>query len=153
MKPAFWNLYLNYPKSEKREPLFEQLGWSAIAQEEAYKDTCAIRMSVALVGAGLTLPSGTMMVQAGHLRGKKIETRQRELSTMLRQMWGRPEVYRSEKDATESIGGRKGVVSFFRIAGGPGGHIDLISPDRYGKPDCARSCFFGCWEIWFWPLS
>jgi hypothetical protein len=49
-------------------------------------------------------------------------------------MWGQPEVYDSEKAARDGIGGRSGVISFFRIA------------------ECARTCFFGCWEIWFWPL-
>lgn len=153
MKPEFSRLRANYPKSEKREALFADLGWSSIAQAEAYKDTCAIRMSVALGRSGVSLLSGTMKVQAGPLRGKRIETRQRRLSEMLKQMWGAPEVFQTESSAREAIGKRSGVVSFFRIGGGPGGHIDLIALDEYGKADCARSCFFGCWEIWFWPLT
>lgn len=153
MRPTFGRLRTNYPKSEKREALFEQLGWSSIAQAEAYKDTCAIRMCVALARSGVPLLTGTLKVQAGPLKGRRIETRQRRLSDMLKQMWGAPEVFQTEKDAREAIGKRSGVISFFRIGGGPGGHIDLISPDRYGKAECARSCFFGCWEIWFWPLA
>jgi hypothetical protein len=152
MKPSFAFLRMGYPKSEKREPLFESLGWSDIAQNQAYKDTCAIRMSIALTRAGVPLMTGTLKVHAGPLKGKRIEPRQRALSEMLKRMWGAPEVYKTEKDATEAIGTRSGVISFFRIGGGPGGHIDLIYPGPFGFSECARSCYFGCWEIWFWPL-
>jgi Type VI secretion system (T6SS), amidase effector protein 4 len=153
MRPSFTLLRMGYPKSEKREALFESLGWSDIAQNPAYKDTCAIRMSIALSRAGVSLMGGTMKVQAGRLKGTRIETRQRALSEMLKRLWGEPEVYRTEKDATTAIGKRAGVISFFRIGGGPGGHIDLIYPGPFGFAECARSCYFGCWEIWFWPLK
>ena len=118
MRPSFTLLRMGYPKSEKREALFESLGWSDITKNDAYKDTCAIRMSVALSRAGVTLTGGTMKVQAGRLKGTRIETRQRALSKMLKRLWGEPEVYRTEKDATEAIGKRSGVISFFRIGGG-----------------------------------
>jgi hypothetical protein len=153
MKPSFSRLRSSYPKSEKREELFEQLGWGAITNSAAYKDTCAIRMSVALVRAGMHLPTGTMRIQAGELKGERVETRQRWLSDILRRAWGEPEKFDSEKGARDAIGTRTGVISFFRIAGGPGGHIDLINPGPYGFAECARSCFFASWEIWFWPLQ
>jgi hypothetical protein len=153
MKPSFGRLRANYPKSKKRKDLFAQLGWSAIADDAAYKDTCAIRMSVALARSGMHLTGGTMRVQTGELKGDRIETRQRKLSEILRRQWGEPERFDGEKGARDGIGKRTGVVSFFRIAGGPGGHIDLINPGPYGFAECARSCYFGCWEIWFWPLQ
>jgi hypothetical protein len=45
------------------------------------------------------------------------------------------------------------VVSFFRIEGGNGGHVDLIQMGEHGFLDCARSCFFSALTIWFWPLT
>ena len=153
MKPAFALLWSNYPRSEKREVLFEDLGWTDIKDHPGYKDTCAIRMSVGLVRSGLTIPGAPMRVKAGKLKDKRIEPRQHRLSDMLKFLWGKPEVYDSEQTARDGIGDRTGVVSFFRIAGGPGGHIDLIHPGPYGFAECARSCYFASWEIWFWPLK
>jgi hypothetical protein len=153
MKPPLIPMWNNYPRSEKREPLFAELGWSDIANNPSYKDTCAIRMSIALLRCGMTIPGASMRVHAGKLKGQRIEQRQHRLSDALKFLWGQPEVYDSEKAAKDGIGSRSGVVSFFRIAGGPGGHIDLIHPGPYGFLECARSCFFGCWEIWFWPLD
>lgn len=153
MKPAFARLRSNYPRSEKREELFAQLGWGTIANNPAYKDTCAIRMSVALARSGMHLSGGTMRVQTGELKGDRIETRQHKLSEILKRLWGEPEKFDTEKGARDGIGNRTGVVSFFRISGGPGGHIDLIAPGPYGFSECARSCFFASWEIWFWPLT
>lgn len=153
MKPYFDMLWRNYPRSEERKPLFEQLGWSDITDNPAYKDTCAIRMSVALTRAGVPLPGASMRAKTASLKDNRIEPRQRKLSNILKQLWGEPEVYDSESTAREGIGTRKGVVSFFRIAGGAGGHIDLVHPGPYGFAECARSCFFASWEIWFWPLD
>jgi hypothetical protein len=153
MKPPFAMLWTNYPRTDKREALFEELGWSDIANHPGYKDTCAIRMSVGLLRSGLTLPGASMQVHAGKLKGKKIEPRQHRLSDTLKLLWGNPEMYDSEKSARDGIGARTGVVSFFRIAGGPGGHIDLVHAGPYGFAECARSCYFGSWEIWFWPLQ
>jgi hypothetical protein len=152
MMPSFAAVRARYPKSEKREVLFPELGWADIVDHVGYKDTCAIRLSIGLLGAGLLIPGASMEVKAGPLKGKKVEPRQRRLSDTLKRMWGQPEVYDSEKAARDGIGGRSGVISFFRIAGGPGGHIDLVSPGPYGFAECARTCFFGCLEIWFWPL-
>jgi hypothetical protein len=153
MMPPFEMLRGGYPKTETREALFTELGWSDITSNVSYKDTCAIRMSVGLLRAGLSIPGASMRVNAGLLKGKRIEPRQRRLSDTLKHLWGQPEVYDSEKTARAGIGNRSGVISFFRIGGGPGGHIDLIRPGPNGFAECARSCFFGCWEIWFWPLK
>lgn len=152
MMPAFVSVRAKFPKSESREMLFTELGWADIIDHAGYKDTCAIRMSMALLHTGLTIPGASMRVKAGPLKGKRIEPRQRRLSTTLKQLWGQPESYGSEKTARAAIGDRSGLISFFRIGGGPGGHIDLINPGPNGFAECMRSCFFGCQEIWFWPL-
>ena len=146
-------LWSNYPRTEKREPLFDSLGWSDIRNKDAYKDTCAIRMSIALTRSHVTLPGASMRVKAGPDKDNGIEPRQRKLSEILKWKWGQPEVFDSESAARDGIGQRQGVVSFFRISGGPGGHIDLVRPGPFGFAECARSCFFASWEIWFWPLD
>ena len=74
-------------------------------------------MSIALLRSGVTLPGATMRVNAGKLKDKRVEERQRKLSDMLDLSWGKSEMYDSEKAARDAIGKRTGVVSFFQIAG------------------------------------
>lgn len=153
MKPLFTTLYRHYPKTEAREAVYARLGWDDLMDHPGFKDTCAIRMSLGLLASGIAIPGATMRVKAGPLKGKRVQARQRDLSQTLKRLWGAPEVYRSERDAIDGIGKRNGVVSFFRIGGGPGGHIDLINPGPNGFMECARNCFFASLEIWFWPLK
>jgi hypothetical protein len=156
MKPSFGMLYQHYPKAGKREELYPLIGWSDLVNNPAFLDTCAIRMSMALLGAGVALPSARMVASDGTLKGKRIEPGQARLSGILKRIWGAPEVFMGERGAHAGIGARTGVVSFFRIHGGgpsDGGHIDLIWPSDGGFFRCARSCYFSAVEIWFWPLA
>jgi hypothetical protein len=155
--PPFAMLMDRYPKSEIREVLYKQIGWDDVVNHPAYQDTCAIRMSIALASVGVPIFGTNMKIKAGPLKGQRIETGQGRLSHALKQLWGQPEVYKSETAANEGIGTRRGVVSFFRIRtlGIPtnGGHIDLVYPAGNGFRRCARSCFFDSAAVWFWPLQ
>jgi hypothetical protein len=156
MKPAFALLSRNYPGTQLREDLFQEIGWADVIAHPAFKDTCAIRMSLGLAASGILI-HGNMTAKAGTLKGKAIETGQGRLSATLRRMWGAPEVYRGQEAAVAGIGRRSGVVSFFRIrtASGQsnGGHIDLVYPTPKGALTCARSCHFTAAEVWFWQLK
>jgi hypothetical protein len=57
MKPLFAGLMEHYPRSEVREVLYKQIGWEDVINHPAFQDTCAIRMSLALLSAGVS-PSG-----------------------------------------------------------------------------------------------
>lgn len=156
MKPSFNMVRQHYPKAGKREELYALIGWTDLVDNPAFADTCAIRMSMGLLGAGMALPGARMVANAGALKGKRIEPGQGRLSGILKRVWGAPEVYMGEKSANAGIGARSGVVSFFRIHGGgpaDGGHIDLIWPAGGEFHQCARSCYFSAVEIWFWPLG
>jgi hypothetical protein len=157
MKPPFAILLARYPKSEVREVLYGQIGWSDVVNHPSFQDTCAIRMSIALLGARVTISGANMKIKAGPLKGRRIQTGQGRLSQALKQLWGQPEVYHGETAANDGIGSRSGVVSFFRIRhfGIPtnGGHIDLVYPAGNNFHRCARSCFFDAAEVWFWPLQ
>jgi hypothetical protein len=158
MKPSFDILNQNYqrPKQSPRDALLMSIGWPDVLKNPAFADTCAIRMSTALVGSGIVLPGARMKINKGPLRGKRIEPGQAKLSNILKRLWGAPEIYKSDSLAREAIGARRGVVSFFRIhGGGPAdqGHIDLIWPGLNSFSDCAMSCYFRAVEIWFWPLK
>lgn len=153
MRPFFDIVRRHYPKSEEREDLYVQIGWGDVVDKVAFKDTCAVRMSLALGRCGVPLPGASMRGKAGAANGLRIEPRQQKLSDILASIWGKPEVYRSEQNARAGIGQRRGVISFFRIGGEPGGHIDLILPGPHAWAECVRSCFFECSEIWFWSLD
>ncbi|GGY85984.1 T6SS effector amidase Tae4 family protein [Pseudoduganella plicata] len=152
MKPPFQRLWQHFPRTESRAELYETLGWEDIIDHKAYRDTCAIRMSYALLRADVALPGATMLVKAGPAKGRHIEHRQAALSRILKRRWGAPEVFRNP-DAQEGIAGRKGVVSFFKIQGGNGGHIDLVEAGAHGFAACARSCYFSAAVVWFWALG
>lgn len=154
MKPNFQRLLECFPRTQTREILLTDLGWTDLIPNKAYLDTCAIRMSYGLLGAGVHLPGARMKAHAGSLKGKYIEPGQAKLSSILKRIWGKPEVYLGEAAARAGIGKRTGVVSFYRISGGDGGHIDLIwtAPGSLFQ-DCARNCFFSAVTVWFWPLK
>lgn len=157
MKPAFASLLQHYPPTVTldRDKLLVFIGWADVLKNPAFRDTCAIRMSIALGGAGVALPGARMRVNAGPRKGLRIEPGQAKLSRILRSRWGEPEVYRAPESFAEKIGERKGVVSFFRIRGGltEGGHIDLYKPGLQSATNCAMSCYFSAAEAWFWELS
>ena len=153
MKPHYALLRQNYPRTDTRAVLFTELGWPDLVGNKAFLDTCAIRMSVALRLSRVPFQGGGMRAKAGKIKGALIQIRQADLSQSLKRLWGAPEVYKSEHEARDKIGIRKGVVSFFRIEGGNGGHIDLIAPAPNSFLDCARSCYFSAVTIWFWPLK
>ena len=152
MKPSYQLLRQHYPRKERREALFADIGWNDLVEDPAYWDTCAIRMSTGLLRAGVTLPGARMQAKAGTIKGKWIEPGQAKLSAILERLWGKPEIYKSEQAARTGIGQRNGVVSFFKIEGTNQGHIDLVAMGEHGFLDCARSCYFSAVTIWFWPL-
>lgn len=152
MKPSYQDLIRHFPRSETREQLYESLGWIDIIDHPAYKDTCAIRMSYALLRANVVLPGASMRVKAGDVAGRLIEHRQRYLSNILARIWGPPEVYAGGDAARKGIRRRGGVASFFQIQGGSGGHIDLVEIGTSDFPSCVRACHFTAKKVWFWPL-
>jgi len=91
MKPTFTVLLANYPKSELRESLYKQIGWEDVVDHPGYQDTCAIRMSLALLKSGVIIGGASARVNAGPLRGHTIEIGQARLSKALWRIWGQPE--------------------------------------------------------------
>ncbi|MTV56224.1 hypothetical protein [Pseudoduganella buxea] len=80
MKPTYQKLRQFFPRAESRAALYETLGWGDLIDHKAYVDTCAIRMSYALLRSNVTLPGAKMRVKAGPVEGRYIEQRQAALS-------------------------------------------------------------------------
>ncbi len=174
MKPFFSILWNNYPHrhSWPRERLFREIGWEELINEPGYRNTCAIRLSVALQKSSFPISSSAgMNGLKGETKGKAIEIRQDSLSRQLRQFWGSPAIL-PKTDPENAIGEKNGVISFFRIpeyyvGGRLGGHIDLVDgrdfiqiPFLYffertveAPSACGLHCPWFAGEIWFWELT
>jgi hypothetical protein len=156
MRPHFQTLKKHYPRREDvtRPDLFKSIGWQDLINDANYANTCAIRMSLALLRCGVNVP-GRMRINDGPFKGKLIEPGQAKLSAILSRtaFLGAPERY-DRSHAARSIGGRSGIVSFFRLTRDyTGGHIDIVSPSTGGIQTCGSDCYWTSREIWFWPIS
>ncbi len=136
-----------------QKDLFEEIGWEAFVGNPFYENTCAIRMSLALLKSGYEVTSGSHRILAGPYKGKRIEVNMAKLAKVLSEdhWFGKPETV-TAPDVSAAIVARCGIIAFHRIPGFPGnGHIDLIDNSQ-ASLRCASFCFFGAKEIWFWPL-
>ncbi|WP_083438748.1 T6SS effector amidase Tae4 family protein [Caldimonas brevitalea] len=122
----------------------------------AYTNTCAIRVSLALIKCGVNV-RGRIAIKRGDHKGNRIEPGQAKLARLLAETayLGTPEKFK-KADAEAGIGTRKGVISFWSIPGylnGTGGHIDIISPALGNVQTCGSGCFWTSSDVWFWPLT
>lgn len=162
-KPIFAALSAHYPRKPKvpndggidGPTLYRNIGHPEYAEHPLMQNTCAVRVSLALLGAGIQPSPGHMTVKAGPFKGKRIEQGQKRLSDFLRKRLGQPEVFPSGLEAARKIGKRRGIISFFGLygSGDSQGHIDLVEPTTSGGLQCAGSCYFTAREVWFWPLK
>jgi hypothetical protein len=110
-----------------------------------YDNQCAIRMSIALVGAGFSFGGYTEpCCKHGHARGAE------SLAPFLSRS-ARPERLASAS-AEAAVAGRTGAVIFRNLAGfrgGQGDHIDVWN----GTKTKTGAYFTTCQEVWSWPLQ
>jgi len=162
MKVPFAKLRMHFPDVESVPPeeLYQWIGYPENVGNPNFENTCAIRMSMALLGAGFPNP-GAWPVKAGKHKGRAIETKQRKLSNWLVRRLGAPEKFKSGQEAQAKIGARRGIISFYQIYGNPsdGGHIAIVAADQWGYFRCGNEnprrpsgCFWGAAEVWFWEL-
>jgi hypothetical protein len=162
-RPLYASLSANYPKKPKQAgdggmdaaALYQSIGHPEYADNMYMQNTCAVRVSMALLGAGIQPAPGHMTVQAGKFKGQRIEQSQRRLSAFLERRLGKPEVYTSGYEAGQKIGRRRGIVSFFHLnsATDDQGHIDLVEPAAGDALQCMGSCYWSAHQVWFWPLK
>lgn len=157
-KPTYAALAANYPykKNVTVAQLYESVGHSELSENMHWQNTCAVRLSLAMIGAGMQVP-GHMKILSGKHKGHTFQPGQLKMSKHLARptVLGKPEIYKSGPEAKKGIGTRKGIISFFKLLGvtDTQGHIDIIGPNEYDQPLCAMSCYWGSVEVWFWPLK
>lgn len=134
-----------------------------------FPNTCAIRITEALVLANHLLPSRAKWSQlpratGGHglLLGKYDYKNNlcphgfgrgaRDVADFLREHWGRPTLYWKAQENDEppaAILGKTGVVSFIKIPGYSGqGHMDVWNGDA-----AVGHAYWSSASIWFWQLA
>lgn len=139
-----------HPSFMHRTDLFAEIGWEKFIDNDSYKNTCAIRLSLALAKSGRPINPGSHRILKGPHEGKRLEVNMRRLAETLRTpAWlGTPEVL-NDPNPSNGLRGRQGIIAFHGIPRFPGnGHIDLV--DNVGG--CASDCYFNSREVWFWPL-
>ncbi|WP_068638334.1 T6SS effector amidase Tae4 family protein [Thauera butanivorans] len=162
MKTTFATLKSNYYSSNELQgnyvsgaDLYAEMGIDhddLIRQNPAYVNTCAARVSLALLKSNVPF-AGRLRIRKGPYEGRLIETGAKLLADQLAKpgVFGRPELL-PPASAPSRLNGKKGVILFWKIAGYGGGHIDLIEPSTTGQV-CNSGCYFQAQEIWFWPLQ
>ncbi|MEG6014141.1 T6SS effector amidase Tae4 family protein [Enterobacter hormaechei] len=139
------------------EQVFSEIGYdysTIIKQQPAYENTCAVRMSLALLKCNVEF-TGRLPIKTGPYKGKTIEPGEKLLADQLYKshVFGKAEIFKDREAGARSMLGRKGVVFFNKIDGYGGGHIDLIEPLSNNSFICNSDCFPYCQEIWFWELK
>ncbi|AQT62082.1 T6SS effector amidase Tae4 family protein [Cellvibrio sp. PSBB023] len=163
MKPIYQALKKHHHSSEPSNSnylsgaaIYKEIGYdidSLLKQNAGYANTCATRMSLALIKAGVNF-QGRLRIKSGAYKGRTIETGAKLLADQLMQpgIFGKPEIFTDTSTAPNKIGTKKGVIFFWKITGYDGGHIDLIESNNKVQM-CNSHCYFNCKEIWFWELS
>ena len=162
MKPAYNTLKSNYYSSDYLSPsylsaedLYDEIGYDInqlINQNPAYANTCATRMSLAMIKSGVQF-HGRLKIKAGPYKGKSVETGAKLLADQLTHssVFGYPSIFNTPNPPLPALNNRKGVIFFWKISGYGGGHIDLIEASSSAQM-CSSHCYFSCKEAWFWPL-
>lgn len=162
MKPAYLVLKQNHYSSEFTSPsyksgedVYKEIGYELndlIKSNPAYANTCATRMSLALLKSGVAF-KGRLKIKAGDYKGKYIEPGAKLLADQLASLGvlGRPKVIRNPTAASKELVNQRGLIFFWKITGYGGGHIDLLDLTN-GTALCSSHCYFECKEVWFWPL-
>lgn len=142
-------------KVVKQADLFKEIGWDDLIGNDTYANTCAIRVSLALIKCGMNIP-GRARIKVGPYRNKLIEMGQGNLSFMLadKSRLGAPEKFKGA-DYEKAIGNRSGVVSFWNLVPGiyEHGHIDIVSAPTGRLRECGSDCWWTSKEVWFWALK
>lgn len=163
MKPDYFTLKRNHFSSDithsnyrSSGDLYKDIGYDIselYRQNRGYANTCATRMSLALIKSGVHF-SGRLRIKEGPYKGKTIEPGAKLLADqlMLPSAFGRPLILQRPPTTATELQDKKGLIFFWKIVGYDGGHIDLIeSSDK--EQTCNSHCYFACKEVWFWELG
>jgi hypothetical protein len=160
MKPAYLTLKSHHYSSNElsssyvdKKSLYSEIGYdidNLIKQNPGYQNTCATRMSLALIKSGVPV-NGRLRIKAGPHKGRSFEPGAKLLADELSRVIGKPQLL-SPSEAPSKLRGKNGIVFFWKISGYDGSHIDLIETSNSVQV-CNSACYFSSQQVWFWPLN
>ena len=160
MPIKFSDLWNAYPTAPDKTALFQQLGggWPALIGNKNYDNTCTIRLSVALIGARLTIPDDLALSDGGHkdAQGNNMIIRVPTAKLFLERMFG-ASVWGTSKEigadlANGLIPAWTGVLLYLVPNSNANGHVDLWSKDHC-TIDCHIEYARAATSVELWRLS
>ena len=159
MTILFTTLQSNYLSSNPSSPrfasqvkLFEEIGWDEFLKNPNYTNTCAIRVSLAMVRSGLKVNNGSHRILKGPSTGQRIEVSMKKLASSIEQSSQFSKAERYTTNIYPKVKDRSGIIAFFTIPGySGGGHIDLLN-GNFPDMRCESACY-SSQEVWFWPMK
>lgn len=136
-RPKFTTILDKYP---------DEMGPCDQGREKEW-DQCAIRTSIALIGAGFHLTGYKQgpTCKHGHARGAQ------SLGDYLWTQWGRPKINKTAASARATTRQKTGIIVFKDIAGFRGGRGDHI--DLWNQAGTITGEYFDrAKETWFWEI-
>ncbi|MTH95052.1 T6SS effector amidase Tae4 family protein [Roseibium sp. RKSG952] len=130
-RPSFNALWSAYPRSD-RESFYNSLGgeWPSLVDNPSYRNTCAVRTSAALNGAGHLIPDSAREAVTGD--GRNIILRVRSMHSYLKGLLGDQSWGMSKKpgDAV-TLPTRTGIILYHANFSDASGHVDLWNGTQF----------------------
>lgn len=144
-RPQYPAVYSAFPSTLLHQPCPES------ASSENH---CALRVSIALEGAGFTIGNDFTANKCRHNYARGAS----DLAAYLRTKWGnRDQGYEAPNSMPAAMSGKKGIVLFERIPGFSGqGHIDVFDGTEgltHSKAGGETGVYWNAETIWFWELE
>ena len=135
-RPAYADVEANYPADLKHQPCPD------VSTSENH---CALRLSIALKGAGFALGDDFLGNKCRHNLARGAS----DLAAYLRTKWGNRDLgFESPGSLPAELTGKTGVILFESIPGfGGQGHVDLFNGTQ-GR----TGTYWNAETIWFWDL-
>ncbi len=128
MTASFEQLKSSYPSMVK-EDFFRELGgqWPDLVDHPNYQNTCAVRLSVAWKGAGLSIPQRFKEAQDG--AGSPLVLKVRMMRDLVVSEYGQPDWGMSKQPGvpinSSDIPRSSGIIAYHANWGHATGHFDL----------------------------
>ncbi len=160
MALKFSNLWNAYPMDPTKEKLFNRLGggWPALVGNSNYDNTCTVRLSVALIGAGQLIPSDLAQSDGGHkdAQGRAMIVKVPTAKLLLERLVG-PSTWGTSKAigadiARGLIPAWSGILLYLVPNGDASGHVDLWKKDRC-TIDCHNNFARAASSVMLWRID
>lgn len=160
MAIKFSDLWNAYPMAPTKSALFQQLGggWPALIANQNYDNTCTIRFSVALIGAGLSIPDDLAQSDGGHkdAQGRNVIIKVPTAKTLLERIFGASTWGTSKAVGADVADGLipawTGVLVYLVPHGDANGHVDLWNKDSC-TIDCHNAYARAATSVELWQLA